>query len=59
MPGRLPAVLKALQKVDFETARMVITLLGQFVHIGATNVLELLRQRITPDSNTTDITSPN
>ena len=59
VPGRLPAVLKALQKVDFETARMVITLLGQFVHIGATNVLELLRQRITPDSNTTDITSPN
>ncbi len=58
VPGRLPAVLKALQKVDFETARMVITLLGQFVHIGATNVIELLRQRITPESNTTDITYP-
>ena len=52
VPGRMPAVLKALQKVDFETARMVITLLGQFVHIGATNVMELLRQRMTPDNDT-------
>ena len=50
IPSRLPAVLKALQKVDFDTARMVITLWGQFVHLGATNVIELLRQRITPDN---------
>ncbi len=50
VPGRASAVLKALQKVDFETARMVITLLGRFVSIGATNLFELLRQRITPDN---------
>ena len=53
IPGRMPAVLKALQKVDFETARMVITLLGQFVHIGASNLAELLRQRINPNNDTT------
>ena len=50
IPGRLPAVLKALQKVDFETAKMIITLWGQFVHLGASNVIELIRQRITPDN---------
>ena len=50
VPGRVPAILKALQKVDFETARMITTLLAQFVTIGATNVAELLRQRITPDN---------
>ena len=50
-PGRVPAILKALQKVDFETARMIVTLLGQFVSIGATNILELLRQRISPSTN--------
>lgn len=50
IPGRLPAVLKALQKVDFETAKMIITLWGQFVHLGASNILGLLRQRLTPDT---------
>ena len=50
IPGRLPAVLKALQKVDFETAKMIITLWGQFVQIGASNILGLLRQRLTPDT---------
>lgn len=46
VPGRVPAILKALQKVDFETAKMIITLWGQFVTIGATNIIELVRQRI-------------
>ena len=55
VPGRVPAVLKALQKVDFETARMVITLLGQFVQIGASNVAELLRQRINAENETASI----
>ena len=50
IPGRLPAVLKALQKVDFETAKMIIALWGQFVQIGASNILGLLRQRLTPDN---------
>jgi len=50
IPGRLPAVLKALQKVDFETAKMIITLWGQFVQIGASNILGLLRQRLSPDN---------
>ncbi|MBQ4579956.1 MAG: DUF2974 domain-containing protein [Clostridia bacterium] len=49
VPGHAPAILKALQKVDFDTARMVITLFGQFISIGATNVYELLRQRFNPD----------
>ena len=52
VPGRASAVLKALQKVDFETAKMIVTLWGQFVQIGATNIIELVRQRITPDNNT-------
>ncbi len=51
VPGRVPAILKALSRVDFETAKMIITLWGQFVQIGATNIVELLRQRISPDSN--------
>ena len=51
VPGRVPAVLKALQKVDFETAKMIVTLWGQFVQIGAANIIELVRQRITPDNN--------
>ena len=50
IPSRLPAVLKALQQVDAETARMVLTLWGQFVTIGATNIIELVRQRLTPDN---------
>ena len=45
IPTHLPAVLKALQKVDFETAKMVLTLWGQFVTIGASNIAGLLRQR--------------
>ena len=47
IPGRLPAVLKALQKVDAETARMVLALWGQFVTIGASNIAGLFRQRMT------------
>ena len=50
-PGRVPEILRALQKVDFETAKMIITLWGQFVHIGAANIIELVRQRLTPDNN--------
>ena len=51
VPAHLPAMLKALQKVDAETARMILTLWRQFLSIGATNILELIRQRITPDGN--------
>ena len=50
VPRHAPAILKALQKVDLETAKMVISLWGQFVHIGATNIIELVRQRLTPDN---------
>lgn len=46
VPGRAAGLLKALQKVDFETARMIVTLLAQFMSIGAQNVLGLLRTRI-------------
>ena len=45
VPGRAAAVLKALQKVDFDTARMIITLLGEFMSIGAQNILGLIRAR--------------
>ena len=51
VPGRVPAVLKALSKVDFETAKMIVTLWGQFVTIGATNIIGLVHQRINPDNN--------
>ena len=57
VPTHAPAILKALQKVDFETARMVLTLWGQFVTIGATNIYELLRQRFNPDNDTQGDTS--
>ena len=50
VPRHAPAILKALQKVDLETAKMVISLWGQFVHIGATNIIELVRQRLNPDT---------
>lgn len=43
VPGRTTAILKALQKVDFDTARMIIALLAQFMSIGAQNLLALLR----------------
>jgi hypothetical protein len=48
IPSRLPAVIKALQQVDADTTRMVLTLIGQFVSIGATNIVELIRQRTAP-----------
>ena len=48
VPGRATAILKALTKVDFETAWMIMTLWGQFVSIGASNVIDFLRQRISP-----------
>lgn len=50
VPRHAPAILKALQKIDLETAKMVISLWGQFVHIGATNIIELVRQRLNPDT---------
>lgn len=46
VPGRAAGILRALQKVDFDTARMIVTLLGQFVSIGAQNVAELIRMRL-------------
>ncbi len=49
VPANLPAVLKALSRVDFETAKMILTLFGQFVSIGANNIIELVRQRISPE----------
>ena len=45
VPGRAAGIIKALQKVDFDTARMIATLLGQFMTIGAQNILGLLRAR--------------
>ena len=45
VPERALAILKALQKVDFDTAVMIATLLGDFVSIGAQNLLALLRAR--------------
>ncbi len=53
VPDRVPAILKALSRVDFETAKMIITLWGQFVQIGATNVIDLIRQRINPNNDDT------
>ena len=50
IPAHAAAILRALQKVDLETARMIITLLGRFVSIGAQNILELIRLRIAPDA---------
>ncbi|MGN1368223.1 MAG: DUF2974 domain-containing protein [Aristaeellaceae bacterium] len=50
VPTHLPAIHKALQKVDFVTAKMILSLLGQFVSIGATNLIELIRQRLNHDS---------
>lgn len=43
VPGRAAGILKALQKVDFDTARMIIALSGDFLSIGAQNILGLLR----------------
>nr|MBR4280226.1 DUF2974 domain-containing protein [Clostridia bacterium] len=45
VPGRTAGLLRGLQKVDFDTARMIITLLGDFVSIGTQNILGLLRAR--------------
>ena len=45
VPGRAAGIIQALQKVDFDTARMIATLLGQFMTIGAQNILGLLRAR--------------
>lgn len=52
-PEMLPAIHKALQGLDLETARMVVSLCGQFMHIGASNIRDLLRQRIQSESNET------
>lgn len=43
VPGRAAGILKALQRVDFDTARMIAALLGEFMSIGAQNILGLLR----------------
>ena len=45
VPGRAAGILKALQKVDFDTALMIITLSGDFLSIGAQNILGHLRAR--------------
>ncbi len=50
VPGRAAAILRALQTVDLDTARMIVTLLGRFVSIGAQNVIEYIRQRIAPET---------
>ncbi len=50
VPARMPAVLKAFSRVEPETALMVGTLLGQFLSIGASNLADLIRQRINPDN---------
>ncbi len=55
LPGRAAAILRALQHVDFDTARMILTLLGDFMSIGAQNLLALFRAR-SGDSRLTDIT---
>ncbi len=59
VPGRAAAILKALQKVDFDTARMIVSLLGQFVSIGAQNVIEFIRQRIAPETHLAVLPDPN
>ncbi len=46
VPDRAGALLKALQKVDLHTAKMIVQLLGRFVSIGAQNVVELIRSRM-------------
>ena len=51
VPGRGTAILKALAKVDFETAKMIVTLWGRFVSIGATNIIDYIRQRIESNEN--------
>lgn len=48
VPGRVSAIIRALARVDFDTARMILSLLGQFVTIGTQNVLELIRLRLSP-----------
>lgn len=52
-PELLPAIHKTLQGVDRETTRMIFSLWGQFVQIGASNILDLLRQRLLPETNET------
>ena len=60
VPGRATALLRALQKVDFDTARMIITLLGEFMSIGAQNILGLLRaRRETPPPAITEGDTPH
>ncbi len=46
VPDRAGALLKALQKVDRPTAKMIAQLMGRFVSIGAQNVVELIRDRL-------------
>lgn len=50
-PELLPAIRKALQGTDRETTRMIFSLWGQFVQLGASSILDLLRQRLLPETN--------
>ena len=45
VPSRAARMLKALQKVDADTGKMILTLLGDFLSIGAQNLFGLLRPR--------------
>ena len=62
VPGRAAGILKALQKVDFDTARMILTLLGDFLSIGAQNLVALLRpqgKQLPPESPSASLPEPN
>ena len=43
------AILRALPRVDLDTAKMIVSMLHRFVSIGAQNVAELVRQRSVGD----------
>ena len=62
VPDRAAGILKALQKVDFDTARMILTLLGDFLSIGAQNFIALLRpqgKQLPPESPSASLPGPN
>ena len=45
VPANAAAILRALPRVDLDTAKMIVSLLHRLVSIGAQNVAELVRQR--------------
>ena len=51
IPLHLPAIVKALLQVDFEITRMIFSLWGQFLSIGAGNVIGLIRQRLKAEND--------